>query len=192
MTILLLAPSPPLLFMGEEFGARTPFLFFCDFGGELRSAVTEGRRAEFARFARFSSFEAQEHIPDPNSVNSFARSKLDWSSLPGSLSQTWLQFYRDLLAIRQSAIVPHLSGTKSSASYTVQEDGGLRFEWRFGHAITLTLVANLSATQTTLTSRPIGRVIYANRAGLAEDLERRQAQTEVQVLPWSAAWFLHP
>ena len=192
MTILLLAPSPPLLFMGEEFGARTPFLFFCDFGGELRSAVTEGRRAEFARFARFSSVEEQEHIPDPNSPESFARSKLDWSSLQGSLWQNWLEFYRHLLAIRQSAIVPFLGGTKSSASYTVQEDGGLRVEWRFGPAITLTLVANLSATQTTVTSRPAGRLIYANRASLAEDLEQRQAQTEVQVLPWSAAWFLHP
>lgn len=190
MTILLLAPSPPLLFMGEEFGARTPFLFFCDFGGELRSAVTAGRRAEFARFARFSSVEAQEHIPDPNSIDSFARSKLDWSSLPGSQSQTWLRFYRHLLAIRQRAIVPFLSGTKSSANYTVQDDGGLRVEWRFGHAITLTLVANLSATLTTLTTCPAGRIIYANRAGLAEALERHQAQTEV--LPWSAAWFLHP
>jgi maltooligosyltrehalose trehalohydrolase len=192
MAVLLLAPSPPLLFMGEEFGARTPFLFFCDFGGELRSAVTEGRRAEFARFARFSSAEEQKHIPDPNSPESFARSKLDWSSLPGTLSQSWLQFYRDLLAIRKSAIVPCLSGNKSCASFTVQEDGGLRVEWRFGNAITLTLVANVSTTSTTLTTRPAGRIVYANRAGLAEDLERHQAQTEVQVLPWSAAWFLHP
>ena len=52
--ILLLAPSPPLLFMGEEFGAETPFLFFCDFEKDLAAAVTEGRRNEFARFARFN------------------------------------------------------------------------------------------------------------------------------------------
>jgi 1,4-alpha-glucan branching enzyme len=50
MTIVLLSPSPPLLFMGEEFGADTPFLFFCDFGPELAAAVTQGRRREFARF----------------------------------------------------------------------------------------------------------------------------------------------
>src|SRR6185437_15717099 len=49
MTCLLLAPSPPLLFMGEEFGASTPFLFFCDFGPDLASKVTRGRRSEFAR-----------------------------------------------------------------------------------------------------------------------------------------------
>ena len=48
--IVLLAPSPPLVFMGEEFGATTP-LFFCDLGDELSAAVREGRRKEFARFA---------------------------------------------------------------------------------------------------------------------------------------------
>src|SRR5262249_21648131 len=44
LEMLLLAPSPPLLFMGEEFGATSPFLFFCDFKGALAAAVTEGRR----------------------------------------------------------------------------------------------------------------------------------------------------
>jgi malto-oligosyltrehalose trehalohydrolase len=190
MAILLLAPSPPLLFIGEEFGAKTPFLFFCDFGGELRTAVTEGRRAEFARFARFSSVEEQEHIPDPNSVRTFARSKLEWDSLQNSQSQRWVQFYRDLLAIRRKEIIPCLSKTKSSAVFTVPEDGALRVEWRFGDAITLTLVANLGTTPTTLATRPLGRIIYANRAGLAKNLDRRQAQ--IKVLPWSAAWFLHP
>src|SRR5581483_4126157 len=66
MTVLLLAPSPPLLFMGEEIGATTPFLFFCDFGPELAAQVTKGRRAEFVRFEQFSSPEAQSRIPDPN------------------------------------------------------------------------------------------------------------------------------
>jgi maltooligosyltrehalose trehalohydrolase len=51
--ILLLAPSVPLVFMGDEFAARTPFLYFCDFEGELGRAVREGRRREFASFARF-------------------------------------------------------------------------------------------------------------------------------------------
>jgi hypothetical protein len=63
VSILLLAPAPPLLFMGEEFGAKTPFLFFCDFEGDLAKAVTEGRRNEFARFVRFSSEETRSQIP---------------------------------------------------------------------------------------------------------------------------------
>ena len=63
--ILLLAPSPPLLFMGEEFGAETPFLFFCDFEKDLAAAVTAGRRNEFAHFARFNDPAERERIPDP-------------------------------------------------------------------------------------------------------------------------------
>src|SRR5690606_14138336 len=52
--ILLLAPAPPLLFMGEEWGAKEPFYFFCDFEPELGRLVREGRRNEFARFPQFS------------------------------------------------------------------------------------------------------------------------------------------
>ena len=48
LTILLLSPSPPLLFMGEEWGSRQPFPFFCDFKGELADAVRNGRKREFA------------------------------------------------------------------------------------------------------------------------------------------------
>src|SRR5262249_22787549 len=70
MEILLLAPAPPMLFMGEEFGAISPFLFFCDFRGELASAVTNGRRNEFARFTKFAS-QTRDQIPDPNSEQTY-------------------------------------------------------------------------------------------------------------------------
>ncbi len=66
---ILLSPSPPLLFMGEEFAASTPFLFFCDFGPELADAVTQGRRRDFARFDRFRDHEARDAIPDPNRLD---------------------------------------------------------------------------------------------------------------------------
>ncbi len=56
----LLAPAPPMLFMGEEFGAATPFLYFCDFDGELAAAVRDGRRREFAQFARFADARARD------------------------------------------------------------------------------------------------------------------------------------
>src|SRR5690606_5964312 len=78
---LLLSPHIPMLFMGEELGATTPFLFFCDYEGELADAVREGRRREFAAFARFSAPEAREGIPDPNAESTFAASRLDWTCL---------------------------------------------------------------------------------------------------------------
>src|SRR5690606_18049024 len=77
--ILLLAPSPPLLFMGEEWGADQPFPFFCDFGDELADKVREGRRQEFARFPQFRDEAVRARIPDPNAPETFAQAVLDWS-----------------------------------------------------------------------------------------------------------------
>ncbi len=69
--LLLLSPSIPLLFMGEEWGAETPFLFFCDFEGPLADAVREGRRREFARFPAFADPAARDRIPDPAALATF-------------------------------------------------------------------------------------------------------------------------
>src|SRR5690606_29849564 len=69
--LLLLSPMIPLLFMGEEWGAREPFLFFTDHHGELADAVREGRRNEFAEFAEFADEETRARIPDPNAIETF-------------------------------------------------------------------------------------------------------------------------
>jgi maltooligosyltrehalose trehalohydrolase len=63
--IQFLSPGIPLVFMGEEVGAKEPFIFFCDFDGELAASVRDGRRREFARFPAFASEEARQQIPDP-------------------------------------------------------------------------------------------------------------------------------
>ena len=99
--IQLLAPAIPLLFMGEEWGCRQPFLFFCDFDGELGEAVRKGRRAEFARFASFGA-----EVPDPLAEETFRRSVLKWEDAdPG-----WLAHYRELLELRRKHIVPRSFG----------------------------------------------------------------------------------
>jgi maltooligosyltrehalose trehalohydrolase len=104
--VLLLAPSPPLLFMGEEWGCRQPFLFFCDFEGELGEAVRNGRREEFKRFAAFRDASARERIPDPLAETSFRRCVLDWSKRDG----TWLAHYKSLLELRRREIAPRRFG----------------------------------------------------------------------------------
>src|SRR3546814_5124634 len=86
-SILLLAPQIPLLFMGEEWGARQPFLFFTDFHDELADAVREGRRREFARFPAFADPEARSRIPDPNDIGAFRESALDWTA-PNTADRT--------------------------------------------------------------------------------------------------------
>jgi maltooligosyltrehalose trehalohydrolase len=104
--IYLLAPSPPLLFMGEEWGCRQPFLFFCDFQGELGEAVRKGRREEFARFGAFRDPAVRERIPDPLADSTFGQCVLDWARRdPG-----WLARYKQLLHLRQRAIAPRKFG----------------------------------------------------------------------------------
>jgi maltooligosyltrehalose trehalohydrolase len=97
--LLLLAPETPLLFMGQEFAATAPFLYFTDHHPELGRAVTEGRRAEFAGFSAFSNPRARDQIPDPQAEETFLRSKLDWGER--ERHATVLALYTDLLALRR-------------------------------------------------------------------------------------------
>ena len=132
MAILLLAPSPPLLFMGEEFDADTPFLFFCDFAPELAKEVTSGRRSEFAKFAQFSSPQAQAQIPDPNAKETFLRSKLDWNSLKQERHCDRLKFYGNLLKVRSERVVRRISDiAPGRAEFEVIDRLGLYVRWPF-------------------------------------------------------------
>ncbi|HEY4166201.1 MAG TPA: malto-oligosyltrehalose trehalohydrolase, partial [Reyranella sp.] len=98
ITLQILAPNIPLLFMGEERMSRAPFRFFTDFHGDLATAVREGRRKEFASFTRFSG----EDIPDPNAIETFEHSKV-----PAADDDS---FHRALLRVREKEIVPRLAG----------------------------------------------------------------------------------
>ena len=98
---LLLTPLVPMLFMGEEFAASTPFLYFCDFGPELAAAVAAGRRREFQRFAAFTDEAAIARIPDPNAAATFAGSKLRWAERSQSPHRERLALVREFLALRR-------------------------------------------------------------------------------------------
>ncbi|MBK9020135.1 MAG: malto-oligosyltrehalose trehalohydrolase [Sulfuritalea sp.] len=142
--LLLLAPQPPMLFMGEEFAAAQPFLFFCDFGPELANAVTEGRRREFARFARFADPATRALIPDPNAEATFAACVLDWSAVACAPHNEVLELHRRLLLLRRQWIVPRLAGMDGgSARFTVLAERVLRVSWRLGDGSVLSLSANL-------------------------------------------------
>lgn len=181
LTVMLLAPSPPLLFMGEEFNAGTPFLFFCDFGPDLARAVTEGRRSEFARFARFSDPAVREQIPDPSATSTFEKSKLDWGSLAKPEQQEWLKFYRNLLKIRHREIVPRIQGlTGEAAPFEVVGEAGLLATWKLRAGEKLHLMANLSH-QPIAAAVPKGGLLYST----TEPLDSLDPLPE-----WSAAWFL--
>jgi len=93
--LTLLSPFVPLLFQGEEWGARTPFLYFTDHeNAELGRLVAEGRSKEF------SSFRWQGAVPNPQELQTFERSKLDWSELSRPPHAQLFDWYRRLIRLR--------------------------------------------------------------------------------------------
>jgi maltooligosyltrehalose trehalohydrolase len=186
MAIILLAPSPPLLFMGEEFGADTPFLFFCDFEKNLATAVTEGRRNEFARFARFNDPARRERIPDPSAETTFEASRLNWAEVEQPGHAEWLRFYRHLLKLRCQHIVPRLlTGCTIDANYELQGDRVLTVRWNFhSRADDLILMANLGADSLSVSLPSDSNVIYAS------DELSADALAQGMLPPLSVVWFL--
>ena len=113
--LLLLAPETPLLFMGQEWGATSPFLFFTDHDPALGSLVTEGRRKEFADFRAFADPAARARIPDPQAEETFRKSRLDWGERTREPHAGLLRLSRDLLRLRRQARI----GTLSRGEYRV-------------------------------------------------------------------------
>jgi malto-oligosyltrehalose trehalohydrolase len=141
LAVLLLQPSPPLLFMGEEWGATEPFPFFCDFKGELADAVRGGRRQEFAE--AYGKHDGAD-IPDPLAGATRNAAVLDWSALVMSPHRERLALTEALLAARCRHIVPLLPQMAGGADARIA-DGVLSASWAAGRR-SLQLVANLSGT----------------------------------------------
>ena len=186
LALLLLAPSVPLLFMGEEFGCIQPFPFFCDFEGGLARAVAEGRRNMFAAFARFQNPEALAVIPDPNAMSTFAMARLDWTCLSEPTHAACLAFVRELLSVRHREIIPRLPGLiPGSGEFAVVGTTAVRAEWRSAGERRLAVAANFGR-KTVSERQPFrGEVIYACPARAAADVERGHLP------PWSVVWSEH-
>jgi malto-oligosyltrehalose trehalohydrolase len=181
-SILLLAPSIPLIFMGQEFAADQPFPFFCDFSPPLSELVTEGRRKEFARFPAFRDPKMQLLIPDPNSPATFQSAVLDWLQLAKETHSRRLELFRELLSIRHREIVPRLGqvGVRD-AKYEKLGGRAVKLEWRMSDRAKLCLFANLDGEEHAGPVHAGGRAIYATH-----DLEKMRS-----ALPaWSTVWLL--
>lgn len=100
--LLCLVPYTPLLFMGQEWGATSPFQYFTDHEPGLGHLVTEGRREEFSGFALFRDPASREKIPDPQAEETFRRSKLRWDELEREEHRALLRLYEELLRLRRS------------------------------------------------------------------------------------------
>jgi maltooligosyltrehalose trehalohydrolase len=166
VTIVLLSPQIPLLFMGEEWGSVQPFAFFCDFEPALRDSVREGRRREFAHFPEFQDEAAREQIPDPTALSTFVMSRLDWTEPGKELHSLWLARYRRMIAIRAHEIAPRLAGMPPFAgSYRALGPRAVSVEWRLGDASQLLLLANFSGEPIPVPGNcPVGRMVYSSAA----------------------------
>ncbi|MGE0600263.1 MAG: malto-oligosyltrehalose trehalohydrolase [Dehalococcoidia bacterium] len=98
--LMLLLPQIPMLFQGQEFLSRSPFLYFTDHEAELGRAVTEGRRREFGAFRAFAEPQSILAIPDPQAESTFARSILDEDDGSYGLGMLARGMYRHALEIR--------------------------------------------------------------------------------------------
>ena len=98
--LLLFAPETPLLFMGQEWAADTPFQYFTDHRQDLGRLVTEGRHAEFSRFDAFADPALRARMPDPQAASTFDASRLDWNEQARLRHAVVLELYRRLLRMR--------------------------------------------------------------------------------------------
>ncbi len=170
LVITLLEPGIPMLFMGEEWGSKAPFPFFCDFQGDLAEAVRKGRRKEFAgAYAKYG-----DEIPDPLDPATFQSAVLDWDSRNQEAGRKRQALVKGLLAIRRRVIVPRLAGAAFGEAHAA-DSGLLTASWRMGDGATLHLLANLSGRAVAHQAGTTGTKIWGDDFGST-------------ISPWSVFW----
>jgi maltooligosyltrehalose trehalohydrolase len=183
--IFLLSPAPPLIFMGQEFMADSPFPFFCDLSPELAPAVSDGRLKFFMDQPMFRERYNLDEMPDPSDEKTFHSAILDFKQLPEPEHAHWHKLHKELIEIREKEIVPRLEGVKvDGAGFEVKGDRAFKAWWTLNDGSILTLVANLGSEDSGVPEFPDCAPLHLTRRGLIEEM-RGGAMP-----PWSVAWFL--
>jgi maltooligosyltrehalose trehalohydrolase len=171
-TLLFTSPFTPMLFMGEEWAASTPWQFFTSHPEpELAAAVRTGRRREFG-----SHGWAEADVPDPQDPATFERSKLDWSELGKSGHAEILQMYKRLIALRRSRA--ELSDPRLDQVEVWHGDQYLVM--RRGHCA---VAANLAPVPQTVSLRAVpSKVLLATEPGVVLQRDRVELPAESAVV----------
>ena len=144
--LLCLVPFTPLIFMGQEWAASSPFLYFTDHEPTLGHLVTEGRREEFRGFAAFRDPAARQKIPDPQGKEAFLQSKLHWEEIDEGRHAATLRLYREFLQLRrQSAILRDRS--RNNFQVLEPSDGIVRLLYGKSGSEQFLILANLAGGQ---------------------------------------------
>ncbi len=177
MALVLLSPHIPMLFMGEEAAAKTPFLFFCDWQGEAADLTREGRRKEFAHFASFSTPEMRDRIPDPVDEKTFQASKLDWAAIYADpQSQAFRKLSRDLIQLRNDEIVPLIKeGFVRAKSELLGGPAptGLKIAWETATGARLQIITSFAPESISIPQID-GRIVWNSEAGKTSTLQPHQ------------------
>ena len=122
--VVLLGPGTPMLFMGEEWGATTPFQYFSDHEEpELAEAVSRGRAAEFGGHGWANLYGEDVAVPDPQAPSTVEASRLDWSEAETGAGRQMLELYRALISLRRGEAAV-ASGDRRATAVDVH-DGAL-------------------------------------------------------------------
>ena len=178
VSVALLLPQTPMLFMGEEWGATSPFPYFCDFHGDLGESVRNGRCEQIAKLPGVSPEEV-ENAPNPQAESTFRSAGLRWEEREQPQHAAWLALYTGLLRVRRERIVPLLTGLcERCGHFRVVGPGGLAIEWTLAGERRLRLDANLWHARRAGFAPAGGEVIW--REGDAGDGEELGA--------WAVRW----
>jgi maltooligosyltrehalose trehalohydrolase len=163
--VLLTAPMTPLLFMGQEWAADSPFQYFTDLEPDLGRQVTAGRRREFKDFPEFTDPQARQRIPDPQAQSTFEASRLDWGERERGLHAATLRLYSELLRLRRSHRA--LGADTATAGDAEAPDGQTLLMRRNGDGESFLVVAKLSgsgpvAVATSAESPRGARVVFSS------------------------------
>ena len=187
--LFLLAPAIPMLFMGEEWAANTPFLYFCNLGPDLAPLVTAGRRKEFENFSIFREEEQRESIPDPCAIYTYEASILNWQEKHEAEHKEWLSFYEQLIHLRKTVIIPLLKKLEpGKGMFSVLPNNLLKVSWPLKDGQHLTVLVH-----------PSNEIIPVNNNWLPSNTAKYIFQQPINfsqtliagtVPPHSIAWYL--
>ena len=138
--LLCFGPYPPMLFMGQEWAADSPFLYFTDHYGELGRDVSAGRRREFAEF--FAQEPVSDPaIPDPQAEETFQASKLRWDEIARAPHAEILALYQTCLACRRAWVAAAAAERERWSVAAVENAVTIRYRSRHGEPERLVIAA---------------------------------------------------
>jgi malto-oligosyltrehalose trehalohydrolase len=178
--IYLLVPQIPMLFMGDEWGASTPFPFFCDYEGEAGRQTREGRLKFLQKNLQVDKGQLRR-VPDPLAENTFKAAHLDWAELSKPDHIAWLAWYREILKVRREQLVP-LIGTvrEQCGTYKIRCRRVFSVAWHLDNKSRLSLDANLCEDSSERLGHPSGKVLW---------LEGK-VKSSGQLGPWTVRWMI--